>query len=110
MEVNREMDAVEEGLEASWRVLKVGGRLAVITFHSLEDRAVKEFGRAMERDYSFEGEVDIPEFRTPKEPEGRWISRKPITPSDEELRENPRARSAKLRVLEKLISSQEATA
>ncbi len=102
MEVNRELEAVEDGVQAGWRVLKAGGRLAVITFHSLEDRVVKEFGRELERDYVVEGEVDRPEFRTPKEPEGRAISRKPITPSEEEVRENPRARSAKLRVIEKL--------
>jgi len=110
MEVNRELDAVEDGIQAAWRVLKVGGRLAVITFHSLEDRVVKDFARALERDYSVEGEVDRPEFRIPKEPEGCSISRKPITPSEEEIRENPRARSAKLRVVEKLISAQEAQA
>jgi 16S rRNA (cytosine1402-N4)-methyltransferase len=110
MEVNRELDAVEDGVQAAWRVLKVGGRLAVITFHSLEDRVVKEFGRALERDYFVEGSVDRPEFRTPKQPEGRAISRKPIVPNDEETRENPRARSAKLRVIEKLISSGEVQA
>jgi 16S rRNA (cytosine1402-N4)-methyltransferase len=107
MEVNRELDAVEDGAKSAWRVLKVGGRLAVITFHSLEDRVVKDFTRALERDYSVEGEVDRPEFRVPKEPEGRSVSRKPITASDEETRENPRARSAKLRVIEKLISTED---
>ncbi len=102
MEVNRELDAVEDGIQAAWRVLKPGGRLAVISFHSLEDRAVKEFGRALERDYFVEGDVDRPEFRQPKAPEGRWVSRKPMVASEEELADNPRARSAKLRVLEKL--------
>ena len=92
MEVNRELDAVQDGIEAAWRVLKPGGRLAVITFHSLEDRVVKDFGRELEREYAVEGEVDRPEFRVPKEPEARWISRKPITAGDDELRENPRAR------------------
>ncbi len=108
MEVNRELDAVEDGIQAAWRVLKVGGRLAVITFHSLEDRVVKDFARAMERDYLVEGEADRPEFRVPKEPEGRSVTRKPITPSEEEVRENPRARSAKLRVMEKLRTNDQA--
>jgi 16S rRNA (cytosine1402-N4)-methyltransferase len=102
MEVNRELDAVEDGLAAAWRVLKAGGRLAVITFHSLEDRIVKDFGRSLEREYFVEGEVDRPEFRIPKAAEARVVSRKPITPGDEEIRENPRARSAKLRVIEKI--------
>jgi 16S rRNA (cytosine1402-N4)-methyltransferase len=102
MEVNRELDAVEDGIAAAWRVLKPGGRLAVITFHSIEDKIVKDFGRALEREYMFEGEVDVPELRQPKAPEARWVSRKPIVPSEEEARRNPRARSAKLRVLEKL--------
>jgi 16S rRNA (cytosine1402-N4)-methyltransferase len=102
MEVNREMESLDEGLKSAMRILKPGGRLAVITFHSLEDRAVKDFGRGLERDYAVEGEVDLPEFRKPKEPEARWVSRKAILPSDEETRENPRARSAQLRVLEKL--------
>ncbi|HEX7859878.1 MAG TPA: 16S rRNA (cytosine(1402)-N(4))-methyltransferase RsmH [Verrucomicrobiae bacterium] len=102
MEVNRELDALEDGLEAAWQVLKPGGRLGVITFHSLEDRIVKDFGRALERDYYVEGEVDVPELRKPKVPEARLITRKPVVASEEELRGNPRARSAKLRVLEKL--------
>jgi 16S rRNA (cytosine1402-N4)-methyltransferase len=102
IEVNRELDALEDGLAAAWTVLKPGGRLAVITFHSLEDRIVKQFGRQLERDYHVEGEADIPELRIPKKPEGHFTSRKPITASERELQENPRARSAKLRVLEKL--------
>jgi len=105
MEVNREVDALEAGLEAAWQVLKPGGRLAVITFHSLEDRIVKDFGRALERDYFVEGEVDRPEFRQPKPPEAKVITRKPVTAAEDELQRNPRARSAKLRVIEKLAQS-----
>jgi 16S rRNA (cytosine1402-N4)-methyltransferase len=102
MEVNRELDALEEGLNAAWSVLKPQGRLAVITFHSLEDRMVKEFGRELEREYTVEGEMDVPALRKPKAPEARLITRKPVVASDDEIKRNPRARSAKLRVIEKL--------
>jgi len=68
----------------------------------LEDRVVKEFGRERTRDYTFSGEVDVPELRTPIVPELKWVQRKAILPGDEELKENPRARSAQLRVLEKI--------
>ena len=74
----------------------------MITFHSLEDRAVKDFGNERSRDYDFDGTVDIPELRRPKKPELRWLQRKAILPGDEEVRSNPRARSAQLRVLVKL--------
>ena len=84
------------------KVLKPGGRLAVITFHSLEDRVVKEFGREKTRDYTFPGEVDVPDLRTPIMPELKWVSRKAIMPGEVELKENPRARSAQLRILEKI--------
>lgn len=104
MEVNRELDALEDGLNAGWSVLKPQGRLAVITFHSLEDRMVKDFGRALERDYEIPGEVDVPELRQPKQPEAVVITRKPITATEAELKLNPRARSAKLRVIEKIIA------
>ncbi|MGZ8919402.1 MAG: 16S rRNA (cytosine(1402)-N(4))-methyltransferase RsmH, partial [Limisphaerales bacterium] len=105
MEVNRELEALEEGLHGAWQALKPGGRLAVITFHSLEDRIVKDFGRALERDYVVEGDVDIPELRRPKVPEAVVITRKPVVPGEAELRRNPRSRSAKLRVIEKLKTS-----
>jgi 16S rRNA (cytosine1402-N4)-methyltransferase len=102
MAVNEEVSSLESGLAAAWLVLAPGGRLAVITFHSLEDRMVKLFGREKAREYTVRGEVDVPELREPKAPEGRWITRKPVEPGAEELAANPRARSAKLRVLEKL--------
>jgi 16S rRNA (cytosine1402-N4)-methyltransferase len=100
--VNDEIGSVKRGLEAAVKILQPGGRLAVITFHSLEDRVVKNFGREKTREYDFSGDVDVPELRTPKTPELKWVSRKAILPGDEELKQNPRARSAQLRVLEKL--------
>ena len=100
--VNDEIGSLKRGLDGAVKILKPGGRLAVITFHSLEDRVVKEFGRERTRDYTFSGPVDVPELRTPRVPELKWISRKAMMPGDEELKENPRARSAQLRVLEKI--------
>ena len=92
---------MNRGLEGALKILKPGGRLAVITFHSLEDRVVKLFGRDRARDYAFDGE-DVPELRKPCVPEIKLISRKAIMPSDAELAENPRSRSAQLRVREKI--------
>jgi 16S rRNA (cytosine1402-N4)-methyltransferase len=100
--VNDEIDSLKHGLEAAVKILKPGGRLAVITFHSLEDRVVKDFGREKTRDYTFSGKVDVPELRQPRKPEMKWVSRKAISPGEIELKENPRSRSAQLRVLEKI--------
>ena len=100
--VNDELGSLKRGLQAAVNILKPGGRLAVITFHSLEDRVVKEFGRERTRDYTFRGGVDVPELRSPCVPELKWVSRKAILPGDVELGENPRSRSAQLRVLEKI--------
>ena len=100
--VNDEIGSLKRGLAAAVKILKPGGRLAVITFHSLEDRVVKEFGRERTRDYTFHGEVDVPELRSPCVPELKWVSRKAILPGEVELEENPRSRSAQLRVLEKI--------
>ena len=102
MVVNDESRLLQSGLAAACPLLKPGGRLAVITFHSLEDRIVKEFGREQTRDYTFEGEVDVPELRRPRTPALKWVQRKAIQPSEAEMAENPRARSAQLRVLEKV--------
>jgi len=100
--VNDEIGSLKRGLDAAVKILRPGGRLAVITFHSLEDRVVKEFGRERTRDYTFPGEVDVPELRSPRVPELKWVSRKAILPGEAELKENPRSRSAQLRVLEKI--------
>ena len=100
--VNDEWSSLRSGLAAAWSRLKIGGRLAVITFHSAEDRLVKEFGRTEARDYTFEGTVDVPELRRPKVPQLRWVERKAIRPQVSEIRDNPRARSAQLRVMERI--------
>lgn len=100
--VNDEIGEVERGLEGALEILKPGGRLAVITFHSLEDRVVKRFGQRLARDYDVPGEVDVPELRTPRTPTVRLVQRKPVVPGDAELQANPRARSAQLRVMEKI--------
>ena len=100
--VNDEIGSLKRGLAAAVTVLKPGGRLAVITFHSLEDRMVKEFGRDRAREYTYPGEVDVPELRKPCVPELKWVSRKAVLPGAAELAENPRSRSAQLRVLEKI--------
>jgi 16S rRNA (cytosine1402-N4)-methyltransferase len=84
--VNDELGQLERALPALWALLAPGGRLAVISFHSLEDRPVKEFVRARKRD------------RT-----GRPLSKKPLRPQDDETSVNPRARSAKLRIVERLL-------
>lgn len=99
IEVNDELGALKELLEQVPQVLKPGGRIAIITFHSLEDRLVKQFFK----DGSFEQEEEHPfENRTNKSVLN-VISKKPIVPGDEEMKKNPRARSAKLRVAEKKL-------
>jgi 16S rRNA (cytosine1402-N4)-methyltransferase len=100
--VNDEPGSLRRGLRAAMQVLKPGGRLAVITFHSGEDRGVKEFGREGARDYSVPGGVDVPELRQPRAPELCVHTRRAILPAPAEVAANPRARSAQLRVLEKI--------
>jgi len=100
--VNDEMSSLKRGLEAALKILKPGGRLAVITFHSLEDRVVKEFGRRKTRDYTIPTDEDMPELRRPATPEMKWVSRKAIMPGGAEVKQNPGSRSAHLRLLEKL--------
>jgi 16S rRNA (cytosine1402-N4)-methyltransferase len=102
MAVNDELGSLERGLAAAVTILKPGGRMAVITFHSLEDRMVKDFGKERTREYTFEGDVDVPELRKERVPEMRWVQRKAVMPGDAELKENPRSRSAQLRILEKI--------
>ncbi len=100
IEVNDEMHALEEMLEQARDILKPGGRLAIISFHSLEDRIVKTFFKY--------GSVTVPEaddvFGTKPISSLKVITKKPITASKEELGQNNRSRSAKLRVAEKRVS------
>jgi 16S rRNA (cytosine1402-N4)-methyltransferase len=96
IETNHEMDVLHDFLEQSIELLKPGGRLVVITYHSLEDRMVKNFIRSGDRsgkqEKDFFGNVESPLTA---------INRKVVVPSDEETERNPRARSAKLRIAEK---------
>lgn len=100
--VNDEMGSLKRGLAGAVKILKPGGRLAVITFHSLEDRVVKEFGRQLSRGYQVEGEVDVPELRKPVPPVLKVLTRKAIKPTEAEVKDNPRSRSAQLRAFEKI--------
>ena len=102
MAVNHEMKSLRAGLAGAQTILKPGGRLAVITFHSLEDRMVKNFGNERSRGYTFEGERDVPELRRMCPPELRWVRRKALQPDAAEVATNVRSRSAHLRVLEKV--------
>ena len=97
IEVNQEMEALESFLSQTIDSLKVGGRLVVISYHSLEDRMVKNFMHAG----NFAGEVKKDFYGNPLTP-FKLVTRKALVPDDEEINLNPRARSAKLRVAEKI--------
>ena len=97
IEVNDELGALKEMLEQIPNLLKPGGRVAIITFHSLEDRLVKNFFRRG----SFDEPEENPFINTEPVNELKIITKKPIGPTDEEMKRNPRSRSAKLRVAEK---------
>jgi 16S rRNA (cytosine1402-N4)-methyltransferase len=83
--VNDEITALKDGMKKGWEFLNTKGRMAIISFHSVEDREVKRF---------FKDKV--------KNGEGKLINKKPIVPSDDEIKNNPRSRSAKLRIIEKI--------
>lgn len=100
--VNGELDELKTFLESSFEILKPKGRLAVITFHSLEDRIVKNFFKGKESKTSEDPMLKyLPILDSEIQSEGRIIKPFPITPSEEEILRNVRARSAKLRVIEK---------
>ncbi len=97
IEVNEEMQTLKEMLEQALDILKTGGRISVITYHSLEDRIVKNFFKTG----NFEGKIEkdfFGNFETPF----KLINNKVIIPSKEEEERNPRSRSAKLRIAEKI--------
>jgi 16S rRNA (cytosine1402-N4)-methyltransferase len=98
IEVNDELGALKEMLQQIPSLLKPGGRAAIITFHSLEDRLVKTFFRRG----SFDEPEENPFINTETITELKIITKKPIGPTDAEMKQNPRSRSAKLRVAEKL--------
>lgn len=98
IEVNKEMEALQQFLEQTAEVLKPGGRLVILTYHSLEDRLVKTFVQQGGFDEADRPETDI--YGNRHLP-FKWVYRKPIEPSEEEIAANPRSRSAKLRVAER---------
>jgi 16S rRNA (cytosine1402-N4)-methyltransferase len=100
IEVNDELGSLKIGLEAFFDLLEVGGRLCIITFHSLEDRIVKDYFKDLENSCTCPN--DFPACVCGNVPKVKLVSRKPITPSEAELLENPRSKSAKLRIIEKI--------
>ena len=101
IEVNGEMEALKMALEQSLRLLRPGGRLVVISYHSLEDRLVKNFMRSGR----FDGESEADFFGRRQVP-FELVTRKAVTPSAEEVARNPRSRSAKLRAATKRVNSE----
>ena len=100
IEVNHELDVLEPALNQALDLINVGGRIAVITFHSLEDRIVKNiFREKCNIDEKLKGLPNIPEEYLP---DFKLVENKAIVPSEEELEKNPRARSSKLRVIERV--------
>jgi 16S rRNA (cytosine1402-N4)-methyltransferase len=98
--VNNELEEIQKGLEGALEILKAGGRLCVISYHSLEDRLVKRFMKEMSEPCICPH--DLPECRCGKKPLLKIVTRKPVKASEKEAAENPRARSALLRAAEKV--------
>lgn len=98
--VNDELTAVSNGINSAIDLLKPGGRIAIISFHSLEDRIVKQTFRQLSKTY--EDAPELPMGRRPLQPKLKLITRKPILPTAQEIKDNNRSRSAKLRVAEKV--------
>ena len=100
--VNEELDALEDGLRAALDLLRPGGRLVVLSYHSLEDRIVKRFLQAERRGCTCPPEAPV--CVCGKQPRLRLVTRPSLTPTAEELTANPRARSARLRAAERLVA------
>ncbi len=101
IELNRELDVLRDSLDGMIDLLDDGGRLCIITFHSLEDRIVKTIFRKNENPCTCPS--DFPVCVCGKRSKGKVITRKPILPSEEEMEENPRSKSAKLRIFERKL-------
>ena len=100
IEVNHELDILEKSIRSMAEYLAPGGRICIITFHSLEDRIVKQTFRSLENPCTCP--KDFPVCICGKKPVVRVITRKPIVPDAEEIEVNPRSRSAKLRIAERV--------
>lgn len=100
IEVNHELENLEKVLPDALECLNSGGRLAIITFHSLEDRIVKNFERKESRDCLCDPEIPICICQHKRQI--KLINKKPIIPSEKEIKDNPRSRSSKLRIIEKI--------
>ena len=98
--MNDEMGALKDLLQQSVGVMKPGARIAIITFHSIEDRIVKQFFKSGD---VFDEAAD-PVYGTKKSSPLHLISKKPIEPGEDEVKRNPRSRSARLRVAEKIMN------
>ncbi|MBQ7153274.1 MAG: 16S rRNA (cytosine(1402)-N(4))-methyltransferase RsmH, partial [Clostridia bacterium] len=100
IEVNRELDVIEPALRSAVKLLRPGGRICVLTFHSLEEKKVKQVFDDLATGCTCP--KSLPVCVCGRKPVVRWISRKPVLPGAEELQINARARSAKLRIVEKI--------
>jgi 16S rRNA (cytosine1402-N4)-methyltransferase len=105
--VNDELGRLRRALEKAFNCLDRSGRIVVISYHSLEDRIVKDFFREKERDCICPAE--FPQCMCDKVSELRIMTKKPLKPSSLEIEQNPRSRSAKLRAAEKIVAYQEST-
>lgn len=105
IELNRELELLEESLEGMIHLLNPGGRICIITFHSLEDRIVKNIYKKSENPCTCPS--DFPVCVCGRKPLGRVVTKKPVVPSEEEIAYNPRSKSAKLRVFERIEIKEE---
>ena len=100
IEVNDEFEVLEAVLRQSMEILKIGGRIVVISYHSMEDRIVKQFFKALEKT---EPSPEQAVYSNHGEPIVQALTKKPVIPTEEEILQNPRSRSAKLRAYKKIL-------